>query len=93
MAAGTFVVGIPKPISLKIEWWAIVPPDRASTVDFSRAACESAGGYAGVRVIGDTAWLHEKEWKGFCEYEDSLHQALSDYSREQFIRLRILAFQ
>jgi hypothetical protein len=43
--------------------------------------------------MGDTAWLQEKEWKDFCEYEDSLNQALSDYSREQFIRLRIPAFQ
>jgi hypothetical protein len=33
MAAGTFIVCIPKPNSLKIEWWAIVTPDRASTVE------------------------------------------------------------
>jgi PAS domain S-box-containing protein len=38
----------------------------------------SARGYAGVRVTGDTAWLEDKDWKDFCEYEDALNQAVSD---------------
>ena len=37
----------------------------------------SARGYAGVRVTGDTAWLEKKDWKDFCEYEDSLNQAIA----------------
>src|SRR6202521_4540790 len=37
----------------------------------------SAKGYAGVRVTGDTAWLEKKDWKDFCEYEDSLNQAIA----------------
>src|SRR5712692_9313428 len=37
----------------------------------------STRGYAGVRVTGDTAWLEKKDWKDFCEYEDSLNQAVS----------------
>jgi PAS domain S-box-containing protein len=38
----------------------------------------SARGYAGVRVTGDTAWLQKKDWKDFCEYEDSLNQAVAN---------------
>jgi PAS domain S-box-containing protein len=34
-------------------------------------------GYAGVRVTGDTAWLEKKDWKDFCEYEESLNQAIA----------------
>ena len=37
----------------------------------------SARGYSGVRVTGDTAWLEKKDWKDFCEYEDSLNQAIA----------------
>ncbi len=37
----------------------------------------SARGYAGVRVTGDTAWLERKDWKDFCEYEESLNQAIA----------------
>src|SRR6202790_2912993 len=38
----------------------------------------SARGYAGVRVTGDTAWLEKKDWKDFCEYEESLNQAIAN---------------
>jgi PAS domain S-box-containing protein len=38
----------------------------------------SAKGYAGVRVTGDTAWLERKDWKDFCEYEESLNQAVAN---------------
>ena len=37
-----------------------------------------ASGYAGVRVTGDTAWLEEKDWKDFCEYEDALNGAVAN---------------
>ena len=37
----------------------------------------SARGYAGLRVTGDTAWLEKRDWKDFCEYEDSLNQAVA----------------
>jgi PAS domain S-box-containing protein len=37
----------------------------------------SARGYVGVRVTGDTAWLEKKDWKDFCEYEESLNQAIA----------------
>jgi PAS domain S-box-containing protein len=37
----------------------------------------SARGYAGLRVTGDTAWLEKKDWKDFCEYEESLNQAIA----------------
>jgi signal transduction histidine kinase len=42
-----------------------------------KLAGASARGYAGVRVTGDTAWLEKKDWKDFCEYEDSLNQAIA----------------
>ena len=38
----------------------------------------SARGYAGVRVTGDTSWLERKHWKGFCEYEESLNEAVAN---------------
>jgi PAS domain S-box-containing protein len=43
-----------------------------------KLASASARGYAGVRVTGDTAWLEKKDWKDFCEYEDSLNQAVAN---------------
>jgi PAS domain S-box-containing protein len=42
-----------------------------------KLARASARGYAGVRVTGDTAWLEKKNWKDFCEYEDSLNLAVA----------------
>src|ERR1700758_535102 len=42
-----------------------------------KLASASARGYAGVRVTGDTAWLEKKGWKDFCEYEESLNQAIA----------------
>jgi C4-dicarboxylate-specific signal transduction histidine kinase len=38
----------------------------------------SARGYAGVRVTGDTAWLERKDWKSFCDYEESLNEAITN---------------
>jgi signal transduction histidine kinase len=42
-----------------------------------KLARASTRGYAGVRVTGDTAWLEKKDWKDFCEYEESLNQAIA----------------
>jgi C4-dicarboxylate-specific signal transduction histidine kinase len=43
-----------------------------------KLARASARGYAGVRVTGDTAWLENKDWKDFCEYEESLNGAIAN---------------
>jgi PAS domain-containing protein len=43
-----------------------------------KLAHSSARGYAGVRVTGDTAWLEKKDWKDFCEYEESLNHAVAN---------------
>jgi signal transduction histidine kinase/PAS domain-containing protein len=43
-----------------------------------KLARASAKGYAGVRVTGDTAWLEKKDWTNFCEYEESLNQAVAN---------------
>ncbi|HEY6768623.1 MAG TPA: MEDS domain-containing protein [Candidatus Sulfotelmatobacter sp.] len=43
-----------------------------------KLAHASSRGYAGVRVTGDTAWLEKKDWKDFCEYEESLNQAVAN---------------
>ena len=43
-----------------------------------KLAQASARGYAGLRVTGDTAWLEKKDWKDFCEYEESLNQAVAN---------------
>src|SRR6267142_3004556 len=42
-----------------------------------KLAHAAARGYAGVRVTGDTAWLEKKDWKDFCEYEESLNHAVA----------------
>jgi PAS domain S-box-containing protein len=44
-----------------------------------KLARASAKGYAGVRVTGDTAWLEKKDWKDFCEYEESLNHAIANH--------------
>jgi PAS domain S-box-containing protein len=43
-----------------------------------KLASASARGYVGVRVTGDTAWLEKKDWKDFCEYEESLNHAVAN---------------
>jgi C4-dicarboxylate-specific signal transduction histidine kinase len=43
-----------------------------------KLAHASARGYAGVRVTGDTAWLEKKDWKDFCEYEESLNESIAN---------------
>ena len=43
-----------------------------------RLARALAGGYAGVRVTGDTAWLEQKDWQDFCDYEESLNVAIAN---------------
>src|SRR5439155_7250813 len=43
-----------------------------------KLARASARGYAGVRVTGDTAWLEKKDWKDFCEYEESLNDSIAN---------------
>src|SRR5438874_6527789 len=43
-----------------------------------KLAHASAKGYAGVRVTGDTAWLEKKDWKDFCEYEESLNDSIAN---------------
>jgi len=43
-----------------------------------RLALALARGYAGVRVTGDTAWLERKDWKDFCEYEETLNEAIAN---------------
>jgi len=59
---------------------------QGGTFDLNRVAAgwrdklaqASARGYAGVRVTGDTAWLAKKDWKHFCEYEESLNEAVAN---------------
>ncbi|HVI07511.1 MAG TPA: MEDS domain-containing protein [Candidatus Binatia bacterium] len=43
-----------------------------------KLARATARGYTGVRVTGDTAWLSRKDWRDFCEYEESLNQAIAN---------------
>src|ERR1700676_4905708 len=38
----------------------------------------SARGYTGVRVTGDSAWLEKRDWKDFCEFEDSINQFIAN---------------
>src|SRR2546426_11274034 len=35
-------------------------------------------GYQGIRVSGNTAWLEQKHWRDFMEYETELNQGISD---------------
>ena len=35
-------------------------------------------GYQGIRVSGNTAWLEQKQWREFMEYEAQLNRGISD---------------
>src|SRR5207253_9483992 len=35
-------------------------------------------GYEGIRVTGNTAWLEQKQWRDFMEYEGELNRGISD---------------
>jgi len=35
-------------------------------------------GYEGIRVSGNTAWLEQKQWRDFMEYEAQLNRGISD---------------
>ncbi|MGA8160461.1 MAG: MEDS domain-containing protein [Acidobacteriaceae bacterium] len=52
--------------------------DRTIAGWLARLGRASAGGYAGVRLAADTAWLESKHWKDFCEYEDSVNGAIAN---------------
>src|SRR5260370_12648749 len=43
-----------------------------------KLASASARGYAGVRATGDSAWLEKRDWKDFCEFEDSINQFIAN---------------
>jgi C4-dicarboxylate-specific signal transduction histidine kinase len=45
---------------------------------YEKLARLSAGGYAGVRVTGDTTWLTKKDWTHFCDYEDGLNEVIGN---------------
>jgi signal transduction histidine kinase len=36
------------------------------------------GGYAGLRLSSDTAWLDKRDWKDFCEYEKEVNDSIVD---------------
>ena len=37
-----------------------------------------SGGYQGIRVSGNTAWLEQKQWRDFMEYETELNRGIGD---------------
>jgi C4-dicarboxylate-specific signal transduction histidine kinase len=36
------------------------------------------GGYAGLRLSSDTAWLDRRDWKEFCEYEKEVNDSIEN---------------
>ncbi|HTA43338.1 MAG TPA: MEDS domain-containing protein [Bryobacteraceae bacterium] len=40
--------------------------------------CALNGGYAGLRLSADTAWLEKRNWKAFCEYEKEVNDSIVD---------------
>lgn len=38
-----------------------------------------ASGYDGLRVTGNTAWLEDKDWADFAEYEKAIDAAFGDF--------------
>jgi signal transduction histidine kinase len=34
------------------------------------------GGYSGVRLSADTAWLDKRDWKAFCDYEKEVNDSI-----------------
>src|SRR5467141_134366 len=37
-----------------------------------------AGGYQGIRVSGNTAWLEQKHWRDFMEYKTEVNRGIGD---------------
>jgi signal transduction histidine kinase len=35
-------------------------------------------GYAGIRVAGSSAWLHQEDWRHFQQYEDAVNRFIAD---------------
>ena len=52
--------------------------NRVTDAWYEKLARALAKGYAGVRVTGDTAWLAQKDWKDFCQYEEGLNEAVAN---------------
>jgi signal transduction histidine kinase len=52
--------------------------NRVTDAWYEKLARALSRGYAGVRVTGDTAWLAQKDWKDFCEYEEGLNEAVAN---------------
>ena len=38
-----------------------------------------AGGYDGMRVTGNTAWLEKKDWRNFADYEEAIEKTIGQY--------------
>src|ERR1700719_1426321 len=57
-----------------------------------KLARASARGYAGVRVTGDSAWLEKRDWKDFCEFEDSINQFIANQRLTVLCTYQLAAF-
>ena len=52
--------------------------ERVAQAMVTKLAGLSAGGYAGVRLTGDTSWVTKKDWIPFCELEDGINQVIGN---------------
>lgn len=56
-------------------------PDLGRVIRTWAAKADSAlaRGYAGFRMSASTAWLERKHWKEFCDYENEVNHAISNW--------------
>ncbi len=52
--------------------------DRVTRGWKQKIECARNGGYAGLRLSADTAWLEKRDWKQFCQYEKEVNDSISD---------------
>lgn len=52
--------------------------NRVAEAMIAKLAGLSAGGYAGVRLTGDTSWVTKKDWIPFCELEEGINEVIGN---------------
>ncbi|MGB9927001.1 MAG: PAS domain S-box protein [Methanosarcina sp.] len=57
----------------------ILNPEKLGTLFSEKLNSVFAGGFAGIRGAGDTAWLEKKDWNNFVNYERELDSIIDNY--------------
>ncbi len=56
--------------------------DRVLQAWVDRHDAALAKGYRGMRITGNTAWLEDKDWASFTQYEHAIDSVIGDYKMQ-----------